>query len=132
MFFFFLALKRRLGFLRLWNLGLSKKFAIKFPFLSFQQVYGRKLFFSLKSFFFKSFFFRSLPYYLFRFNFCFNKFFFKDVLAFKNFFNSFLGSLAVIFDFNLILCYLKKISNKFDDTFLISYAFARKFFVSSY
>jgi hypothetical protein len=86
---FFIAAKRRIGFLRLWDLGLYKKMLIKFPFLSFQQNFGQKYFFSLKFFFLKSFFFRPVPYYFFRVNVCLNRFLFKNIVAFKDFFLNF-------------------------------------------
>jgi hypothetical protein len=89
MHFFFIAAKRRIGFLRLWDLGLYKKMLIKFPFLSFQQNFGRNFFYSLKTFFFKTFLFRPAPYYLFRVNVCLNRFLFKNIVGFKEFFSNF-------------------------------------------
>lgn len=62
---FFIIAKQRLGFLKLWNLGLSKELVIKYPFLAFKKNFNQKYFFSLKYFFFKSFYFRFLLIFLF-------------------------------------------------------------------
>lgn len=95
---FFIVAKRRMGFLKLWNLGLSKNLVIKYPFLAFKQNFSRKFFFSLKSFFFKSFFFRYLPYFFFRIMFVLINFFLKMLL--------FLGNIFLIFSiFKRPLCF---------------------------
>jgi len=104
MYSFFIAAKRRIGFLRLWDLGLYNKMLIKFPFLSFNQSFGQKYFFSLKFFFFKSFFFRTVPYKLFRLNICLNRFLFKNIVDFKNYFYNFLNLFLELQIFNC--CYV--------------------------
>jgi hypothetical protein len=93
---FFIVAKRRIGFLKLWNLGFSKKLVIKYPFLAFKQNFSRKMFFSLKSFFLKSFFFRYLPYFFLRVNVCFNKFLFKNAVVFRDYFTNFFNLFQVL------------------------------------
>ena len=105
---------------------------IRFPFLSFQQNFGVRFFLSLKTFFFKSFFFRSVPYYFFRANICFNNSIFKNIIFFKEFFSKFFKSLHGIFDFHLMLNYMKKTEKKFNLNFLNFYNFIKKFLTSFY
>ena len=129
---YFFSFRKRVFFMKWWQLITSKNIKINIPFLSINTNFLKKNFNSIKTHFKDFFFFKHKPFDLLKIDYIWPKAFFQNIIVFKEFFSKLLHSLTVFRFFLFMIKHMQINEQKFDNNFFILFNYAKRLFSGFY